>query len=91
MLDEKKYDFSEETKIKQALWDKLKGAFELKRKCGSGPGVLSGDGPGGGTGSSGELSDDELMLAAGGEKRSCPLNGGNCSSCPEFKDGKCSL
>ncbi len=75
MINDKKFDFSEESDMKQALLAKLRLKFKFENE---------------GTKDNGEMSDEDLKLVAGGRTVDCPL-GGNCSACEKNKDGKCKL
>jgi len=61
MINDKKFDFSKETKIKENLF------AAMKHKCINEKIYTDG---------AGELSDDELRLVAGGVKPDCPFNHG---------------
>ncbi|HNY11187.1 MAG TPA: hypothetical protein PKK26_06310 [Candidatus Wallbacteria bacterium] len=73
MLNDKKFDFSEESKIKESLFVRMKHKYEYEKKH---PNDAS------------ELSDSELRLVAGGKSEKCQ-GGANCSSCINNKNGKC--
>jgi len=75
MINDKKFDFSEESNIKDALLKKLRLKFICEKQ---------------GKADIGELSDEDLEMAAGGLKANCPF-GESCDTCPKNKNGECKL
>jgi|GEM_PF-3195310 len=75
MINDKKFDFSEESNIKDALLKKLRLKFIYEKK---------------GKSDSGELNDEDLGMVAGGLKNNCPF-GENCDTCEKNKNGECPL
>jgi len=76
MIKDKKFDFSEESDIKEALLAKIRRKFIYEK---------------GGSKNGGEMCDEDLKLVAGGEKKTnCPF-GADCSNCEKKKNGECKL